>query len=301
MSVRVNWMDTTLDQFDASSGVGKSTSSRRVARLPFELRVLYITTFRRSGGWLADALRADRASRVTLEEAVGAAEGVRRLRDELFDAVLISHAPGEIDALELLDGVAAANDDQPILILGNEPIEVMAPLCYEAGADEYLHIPTATTRQLIWSVARAMERATLLGENRRLLSLEAQRLEQGYNEAQRLLTEQRSVLDAGSDNHGAGEQLPEALLDHYRELLRAYVVMGAGNLRDELVALTEVLAQGGVCPRQALDMHLCVLGDEVQSLGSRSARHVMARADLLALELVVHLAEQTRSQEACYE
>lgn len=286
-------MDTALDQFDCRQDVGRSRTSRREARLPFELRVLYITTFRRSGGWLADALGADRASRVTLEEAVGASEGVRRLRDELFDAVLISHSQGELDALALLDGVCAANDDQPILILGNEPAEVMSPLCYEAGADEYLHIPTATTRQAIWAVARAVERATLVSENRRLLSLEAQRLEQGYNEAQRLLAEQRATFRSASTDQCSAMQLPESLLDHYRELLRAYVVMGAGTLRDELIALTDILARAGILPRQALDMHLSVLGEEVQSLGSRSARHVMARADLLALELVVHLADQS--------
>lgn len=287
-------MDTTLDQFDAP---GRQAKSRREASLPFELRVLYITTFRRSGGWLADALRADRASRVTLDEAIGASEGMRRLRDEMFDAVLISHAPGELDALALLDGVTASND-QPILILGNEPIEQMCPLCYEAGADEYLHIPTATTRHLIWAVARAVERATLASENRRLLSLEAQRLEQGYNEAQRLLNEQMAALRI--TEHTA-PLLPDALLDHYRELMRAYVVMGAGNLREELVALSRVLVEGGVDARQALDMHLRVLSGEVKSLGSRSARHVMARADLLALELVVQLAEQSPRQADRHE
>jgi DNA-binding response OmpR family regulator len=290
-------MDTTLDQFDAPSAANHVAKSRRVARLPFELRVLYITTFRRSGGWLADALSADRASRVTLEEAIGATEGMRRLRDELFDAVLISHAPGELDALALLDGVCAANDDQPLLILGNEPIEQMSPLCYEAGADEYLHIPTATTRHLIWAVARAVQRATLACENRRLLSLEAQRLEQGYNEAQRLLAEQKQVLQSADQKHCAGQLLPDALLEHYRELLRAYVVMGSGNLHNELVALTQVLIGGGVAPRQALDMHLGVLDEEVQSLGSRSARHVMARADLLALELMILLADPQTTQE----
>jgi DNA-binding response OmpR family regulator len=280
-------MDTTLEEFAAVE-----TAARRAARLPFELRVLYITTFRRSGGWLADALRADRASRVTLVEAVGASEGMRRLRDELFDAVLVSHAPGELDALTLLDAVSASHGDQPILVLGNEPIEHMSPLCYEAGADEYLHIPTATTRHLIWAVARAVERAELAGENRRLLALEAQRLEQGYNEAQRLLAEQKSVLRSFSSDKDQELPLRDALSDHYRELLRAYVVMGAGNLHGELVALTKVLTAGGVSPRQALNLHLRVLESEVQSLGSRSARHVMARADLLAIELVVLLAER---------
>ena len=291
-------MDTTLDEFDTTRDAPVVAESHRVATLPFELRVLYITTDERSGGWLADALRADRATRVTLEEAIGATEGMRRLRDELFDAVLISHVPGQLDALAVLDGVSAASDDQPILVLGNEPIEQMSPLCYEAGADEYLHTPTATTRQLIWAVARAVERATLVQENRRLLALEAQRLEQCYHEAKRLLDEQKAILGPSdvAEDDGTAPLLPDELLAHYRELLRAYVVMGAGNLKDELAALAGVLAAAGFSPRQALGMHLRVLDEEVQSLGSRSARHVMSRADLLALELIVHLADHSTTK-----
>ena len=67
--------------------------------------------------------------------------------------------------------------------------------------------------------------------------------------------------------------------------------MGAGSLTDELVALAGVLAQAGFSPHQALEMHLAVLDEEVQSLGSRSAGHVMSRADLLALELVLQLSD----------
>ena len=38
--------------------------------------------------------------------------------------------------------------------------------------------------------------------------------------------------------------LPERLVDHYREMLRAYVVMGAGNLADEMTALATPARRG---------------------------------------------------------
>ncbi len=63
------------------------------------MRVLYVTSYHRTGGWLAEAFAADSAVDVVLEEAVGVAAGMARLRDEIFDAVLISHEPGELDAL----------------------------------------------------------------------------------------------------------------------------------------------------------------------------------------------------------
>ena len=40
-----------------------------------------------------------------------------------------------------------------------------------------------------------------------------------------------------------------------------------------------------------MQLHLHVLEELVRGLGSRSTRHVMTRADLLALEVMVHLAE----------
>ena len=63
--------------------------------LPPQLRVLFITGENRSGRWLAEALAGDSGSSVELEEAIGAAAGLAALRDELYDAVLISHLPGE--------------------------------------------------------------------------------------------------------------------------------------------------------------------------------------------------------------
>jgi hypothetical protein len=43
-------------------------------------------------------------------------------------------------------------------------------------------------------------------------------------------------------------------------------------------------------------LHLKVLEELIHGLGSRSARHVMSRADLLVLEVMVHLAEGYRSR-----
>ena len=52
-----------------------------------------------------------------------------------------------------------------------------------------------------------------------------------------------------------------------------------------------VLAQARLTPREVLDFHLVRVERMVRGLGNRSTRHVMARADLLALELMIHLGE----------
>src|SRR6516164_4178447 len=82
------------------------------AVLPPRMHVLFVTTASRTGGWLAEALSADSASEVFLEEAIGAAAGMARLRDEVFDAVLISHDMAELDALEFVLGLRAGGGDE---------------------------------------------------------------------------------------------------------------------------------------------------------------------------------------------
>jgi hypothetical protein len=90
--------------------------------------------------------------------------------------------------------------------------------------------------------------------------------------------------------------LPPRLIAHYRELLRAYVVMGAGNLADELTTLATLLADAGVSAQCTMQLHVHVLEELIGSLGNRSARHVMNRADLLVLEVMAHLADSYRQR-----
>jgi hypothetical protein len=88
--------------------------------------------------------------------------------------------------------------------------------------------------------------------------------------------------------------LPTELAEHYRELLRAYVIMGSGNLACELTRLADLLATAGITPQQTMGLHLHVLEELVHGLGARSTRHVMTRADLLVMEIMIHLAEGYR-------
>lgn len=262
------------------------------ASLPQQLRCLLITTAERSGTWLAEALAADSATRVALEEAAGPAEGLARLGEQAYDAVLLCHRPGELDALELVEGLRAGGNDDPLVILGTAPADEMAPLCYEVAADAYVCVATATTRGLLWLLARAVERRELLRENRRLQQAERHRLLQERRDVERLLGEQRAMLPG--EPHGAG-LLPAQITNHYRDLLRAHVMMGSGNLRGDLAELAELLVRANMSGAVALQLHADVVGELLRGLGNRSSRHVLARADLLIIELLLRLAECYRA------
>ena len=217
------------------------------------------------------------------------AEGLARLRDEVYDAVLVSHEPGELDGLDLVEGYRASGAEEPIVVLGAQSEQEMAALCYEVGADGYVCVDT-TTRNLIWVVARAVQRYQLVCENRRLAQAEQARLQRERDEAACVLEQQRAMLP----DRSTAPILPPELLAHYRELLRTYVIMGSGNLADELQCLANLLVTAGVTAHEALELHLQVLEELVHGLGARSARHVMTRADLLIIELLLRVSDGYR-------
>lgn len=299
--------------------VHRETPASLWGGLPPRMRVLFITGRQRTGGWLAEAFAADSAAEVQLLEAEGTASGLARLRDEVFDAVLISHDGQSLDAFDVLDAIrAGSSDEQPILVLGEQRHEELADLCFESGADAYVCVHSTTVRTLIWQLARATERHQLLAENRRLQQECHHRQQLEQDEATRLLRQQHALVcpaDEPADGSAASGRearsaessaaapggvprtdLPPSLIAHYRELLRAYVMMGSGNLARELDALAGVLVAAGATAPAAMLLHLCVVEETIRGLGSRSARHVMNRADLLILELLLKLAEGYREQ-----
>ncbi len=73
---------------------------------------------------------------------------------------------------------------------------------------------------------------------------------------------------------------PTRLVAHYREMLRAYVVMGAGNLADEMNTLANLLAEAGISARRTMQLHVQVLEELIGTLGNRSAqaRHQSRRS-----------------------
>jgi DNA-binding NarL/FixJ family response regulator len=314
-SLAVAMTPTTLASPKSSSHAAAPTVP--LGTLPSRLRLLFVTTVHRRGAWLAEAFAADSAVQVELDEAVGMASGLARLREEAFDAVLVSHEPGTLDALDLAEALRGGGSAEPLVLLGQQSEQEMSPLAFEAGADGYVCINTTTTRSLIWLVARAVERHRLIRENRRLSHAEQHRLSSEHRETQRLLEEQRSLLrelETAGDVHAhadcangssgyakslrpqANLNLPPSLVAHYHELVRAYVIMGSGNLGDDMARVAELMADAGITAPETMQLHVCVVEEMVRGLGARSARHVMTRADLLMLEVMAHLSEVYRKR-----
>ncbi|MGD9645581.1 MAG: hypothetical protein AB7U73_07710 [Pirellulales bacterium] len=301
-------------------------SATPLGMLPGSLRLLKVAAPQRDSLWLAKALAADSAAQVQLDVAHGVGDAAARLRSEVYDAVLVAHEPPLLDALDFVAALRAGGAEEALLVLGESSEHELAPLAFEAGADAYLQTAKTTTRGLLWVLARAIERHRLIRDNQRLQQAERQRNDVDQREAQRLLGHQRRLIEdlddlyAGDDTpsgqassavdrdghpSGAtrassaarrttGGRLPQPLLEHYRELLRAHVMMGAGNLASEMSALADALAGADISAQQVLELHLEAIETLVDGLGRRSSRHVFSRADLLALEVLMHLSEAYR-------
>lgn len=272
-----------------------STDDRPALLLPPHIRVLFVSGAARRAGWLAEAFASDSASEVSIEEVRSMAAGLSLLRDESFDVVLVSHE-NDLDAFELLDGLRGSGvATQAVIVFGEQPAEEMSALCYEAGADAYLCLRTTDTRTLLWTIARAMERHKALLEMRRLEQAQEHRLQLDRDEASNLLHQQHTMLheceqSADSESSQTWDSTG-ALRSRYKALLQAYVIMGSGGLSTDAASLACRL----VCERhhasQVMRLHLDVVEEMIAGLGNRSSRHVLNRANLLLVEMMMRLAE----------
>lgn len=274
--------------------------------MPPLVDALLITGSSRLGQSLAQAIANDSATEVRLREAVGLPAGLARLRERVYDIVLVAHDAVELDAPAVLDAIhTASSDTQPIIVLGMAADQEIAALCYEAGADAYLCLRTTATRTLLWQIARARERRLLLRENEHLRIARRQRDAWEEDEAvrlfeqQRLLASKHGIEPAGpvlgaTDGEATPSAIPWAIRCDYVELLRAYVVMGSGHLGPTLEDWAHRLAAHRPTAGAILAMHLRALQLVLDGLHGRGGRHVHNRADLLLVELLMRIADRYR-------
>lgn len=237
-----------------------------------------------------------------VRSVVGAGAAVEALRSDRYAAVIATVTPDGIDALALIHAMRASGDETAVVVLGERPTAESEEAVYDAGGDGYRVAAQTSPACLLAAALRAAETRALDRENRRLRSAEERRLRDERDDADRLLSDQRALigeLEGLPEPSAAGAAVSaasrdESLAERYESLLRAYVVMGVGSLADDIGRLAERLVAERWGGPRVMELHLQVVGRLVEGVGSRGGRHVLARADLLALEVMVHLAEAYR-------
>ena len=248
------------------------------------------------------------------------------LRKESFDCILLSDerqngtVAGALkyDPLAIIRAIRASGCDDPIIyITAHCDDNIWNQICRH-DCELLVTANSWDSLSLVPMIKRAMGRIELSRENHRLSVANHRRLIRERDEAEQLLNHQRQMIeelqalidDSREARSSAAENqltkndqpstqqheipsfaLPQEVADYYHELLRNYVIMGSGSLGAEIAQLAELLALASLTPKHVLAIHLEHVELLVKGLGRRSTRHVMARADLLALEVMIHLAE----------
>lgn len=283
--------------------------------LPTRLRLLCVGSSEPS--WVGLTLQLDARGCVepNFNWVSTAGEALALLRDASFDCLLIRIAgerESSNDPLALARGIRAGGCGDPVVVVTQSADDETWCEALHLNVNLLVSSHGWETRALVPAIQRAVEHGQMLREIDRLSAADRRRLMRERDEADYLLRQQHEILItlerqarelAGhmlgkvavttTDQEAAprSSKLPAEFDDYYQELVRTYVIMGSGTLVNEIAKLAELLAEAGLSPREVLDIHLARVGRLVRGLGNRSTRHVMARADLLALELMIHLGE----------
>ena len=259
-----------------------------------------------------------------LKWASQATEAISILRKETFDCLVVRAEAGvqaTWDADSLIQAIRSSGCNDPLVLLMEQPSDELASLATQLNCELLVSRVTWNSRALVAVTQRAIRNVDVARENHQLSVANHRRLVRERDEAGHLLRQQRDIISelealahGGSEEmtseteshfaqiddafgHVPGERsrtpipIPEEIKRFYQELLRTYVIMGSGNLGGEIAELARILAEATLSPRDTLSLHLERVEQLVRGLGNRSTRHVMARADLLALELIIHLGE----------
>jgi hypothetical protein len=255
-----------------------------------------------------------------------AADAMSLLRNETFDCLVVGTHSNSVevmwDAESLVRAIRASGCNDPLVLLMDEPSDDLAGLVAQLNGELLVSRLTWNSRALVKVIQRSIRNVETARENHQLAVANHRRLVRERDEAGHLLRQQRDIIselevladgrmsaiaaEANTDLACIDEAfghvpqdgskrtaipVPDEIKRFYQELLRTYVIMGSGNLGGEIADLARILAEFGLSPRDTLSLHLERVEEVVRGLGNRSTRHVMARADLLALELIIHLGE----------
>jgi DNA-binding NarL/FixJ family response regulator len=285
---------------------------------PTRLRLLCVGSVEPS--WVSLTLQLDALGCVepNFRWVPTANDALALLRDESFDCLLLRTGPSREglgdESLTLARGIRAGGCSDPIVIVTVSTDDETWAEALKLNVDLLVSAKGWESSALVPAIQRAVERGRMFHEIDRLIAADRRRLVRERDEADYLLHQQRQILvtlehlaepdrSAGREppaetepRHTVRPPLPAEFDSYYQELLRTYVIMGSGNLVGEIAKLADLLSQSGFAPRQVLDLHLARVERLVGGLGNRSTRHVMARADLLALELMIYLGESYQRQ-----
>jgi hypothetical protein len=246
--------------------------------------------------WTGLALQLDRlgcsAPRFRWCSSQTAAAGI--LREEALDAVILGDpSEGDSDPIVFLEALREAGFDAPVLVLSPRVDDAWLLRCGELDVEIFPAAAGWESRALAVWIRRTIERSELEREHQRLL-LADRRRQSDNRESSDLIVQQLQRISAATDNSGLPCPIAPELRKAYAELLRTYVFFGGGRLDDEVDRLSRAIQAGNLPAGERLRLHCDCLESLLCGCGRRSVRHLQQNADLLALEILIRVADGYR-------
>jgi hypothetical protein len=311
---------STADRISSGSGdpLSKASTLRKFSATP---RILCVRNVEPSWVHLTESIHAADLAPPRCVWVSSYREAVSRLREEPFDCILVdvpatgSFVRDDNGPFGLIRALRTGGCEEPIVLVGRLFADADWTAACESDCDVFVSTRGWDSPVLGAIIKRALLRGELVRENARLSTAHNRRLLRDRDESEQMLAHQRqliaelevlpsSSLDqrSPSPNHGdSGKATPESssaddrkhdFTDRYSGLLRSYVLMGSGSLTSEIAEMADCFVAASLPPPEALQVHVMCVEKLVKGLGNRSARHVVSRADLLAIELMTHLAHR---------
>ncbi|MAT15324.1 MAG: hypothetical protein CMJ46_08655 [Planctomyces sp.] len=244
------------------------------------------------------------------------ADLIAQVHEHEFDILILAIAHVnhfESQVQPLVQSIRTSGNLDPVLLLSEQIQPRELARCYEANVEFLQSSLYWDAPALVPAIERARRRLQLAREHQTWGRERQQKLQQDHRDSERILEQQRRMLDDlrslahaaeldrdppeyGSDARprSAERNFFTELKSYYAALLRSYVVMGTGSLSEEIRQVVLQIEMCNLSVRETMALHLEQVEELVRGLGNRSSRHVMNRADMLILELLMHLAETRR-------
>lgn len=250
-------------------------------------------------------------------------EALARAHDEPFDCVLVDvptiglSVGADTGPFALIRALRTGGYEDPVIVVGRLLADAEWLEASQSDCDVFVSPRGWQSAALGGIVKRALRRGEMLRESRRLLTADHRRLLRERDESEQLLAQQRQIIaELETLSNSTRNESDPVSLEHrsttprtapetdakiraeftedYAGLLRSYVLMGSGSLAAEIAQMAGRFVDAGISPPDALQLHLECVEQLVKGLGNRSSRHVVARADLLAVEMMTHLAQHSQ-------
>ncbi len=250
------------------------------------------------------------------------------LRTEPVDCILYAESSQLLKTPEYgtrfiqnIQAIRTSNPSTPVLVLTKHLSEKLWENVLKYSCEVFISPQPWSSPSLYGFMDNSIRNSFIKKEHSRLTAEINQQLQTEKDEADRLLVQQRSIVaeiervtsEKPADLMGAS-QLEKISRDtfsakshlriqnrnngkletRYAEILRSYVVIGSENLTQEITGIAQQLFDSGLTVREAFKMHLDQVDQLVSGLGKKSSRQVIARSDLLAMELMIHLCDLYR-------